>query len=130
MTPLKIKIKAEKGKEKEIKIINRDLMMNGGNKMKMTSVDGCLILKGPGEMDYEYGYEYVGDSANFFMCPQTEKSTIGLYEAICRNSTQWKPIFVYKLTNLVRVGSLLNQLADTCGMALVKTSFDSQSQYK
>ena len=112
------------------KITKRDVINEGSKKMSMTSVDGCLILKGPGEMDYEYGYEYIGDSANFFMCPQTEKSTIGLYEALCRNSSQWKPIFVQKLSNLVQVGSLLNQLADTCGMALVKTSCNSQEQYK
>ena len=81
-------------------------------------------------MGFEYGYEYLGDSANFFMCPQTEKSTIGLYGAVCRNSHDWKPIFVHKYNNLVRVGGILSQFADTCGMALVKTSFDTQSQYK
>lgn len=96
----------------------------------MNSLDGSLYLKGPGDLDFEYGYEYVGDSVNFYQCPQTEKGIVGLYESVCRNSGKWKAVFVHQNNPLVRVGHTLNQFANACGMPLVKTSYKARSQYK
>lgn len=100
------------------------------DKLDMDSVDGCLVLKGPGDLDFEYGYEYLGDSADLFLCPQTEQSVIGLYEAICRNAQDWRAILLQETNQLVLTGVLMQQLANVCGMSLIKTSFDSRTQYK
>lgn len=100
------------------------------NQLDMDSVDGCLVLKGPGNLSFEYGYEYLGDSADFFMCPQTERSIMELYGAVCRNSTDWRAVYLHKRGPLVRSGLLMQHLANVCGMPLVKTRFDSRTQYK
>jgi hypothetical protein len=108
--------------------MRREENMNN-EKMDMETVDGCLVLKGPGELDFDYGYEYIGDSVDYFMCPQMEKSVVCLYENICRNSDDWRAVLVNGQEN-VRIGPLILQLANACGMGLAKTSFDSQTQYQ
>ena len=88
------------------------------------------MLKGSGDLDFEYGYEYLGDSADLFVCPRSEQNIISLYEAVCRNSQDWRAVLLQEMDSQVLTGVLMQQLANVCGMPLVNTIFDSSTQYQ
>jgi hypothetical protein len=99
-------------------------------KKSLKAIDGSLILKGPGDLDFEYGYEYLGDAVNYFIGPQTEQGVVGLFENVCRNKQNWKSVFIHANSPLVRVGYTLGHFANCCGMPFIKTSYDTKTRYR
>jgi hypothetical protein len=99
--------------------------MNGAN-----IFGGNVILKGAGNLKRTYGYEYIGDHFDCFICPGTERSMISLYRSINNTPKEWSAIGMFNAQKDCGMGVIINYLADFCGEALVKTTMGDQQQYR
>ena len=96
---------------------------------KKQILKGNLILRGAGNLKRNYGFEYIGDHFDMFICPETDKCIINLFRNISQPVNNWKAILVNS-DYPINTDYSLRQLSDICGEALIKTSCLNTEQYK
>lgn len=89
-----------------------------------------MILKGAGDLKRVYGYEYIGDHFDCFICPETEKGLVTLYRSIQTGPREWSAIGIFKQSEEGGSEIVIQHLANLCGEPLVKTNSQESQQYR
>lgn len=89
-----------------------------------------MIIKGCGNLRRKYGFEYIGDHFDLFICPKSDKALVTLFGSVSQSLRDWRAICLHSTGTQRFPGFVLLQLADTCAEPLVKASLASQEQYR